>query len=179
VMLQPYPAAADFPADEEAEREFAWLKAVILGVRQIRGEMNVSPARRVPLLLQDAGAEDARIIERHRVLIERLAGLESVRVLPAGEPAPQAALALAGTLRLLVPMAGLIDVAAEIERLEKLLAKSCAELSRAQGQLGNENFVRNAPAAVVAAARERATELAHTADSLRAQLARLRGTPGP
>ena len=51
-MLQPYPLAADFPADEAAERETAWIQAVILGVRQIRGEMNISPARRIPLLLQ-------------------------------------------------------------------------------------------------------------------------------
>jgi valyl-tRNA synthetase len=133
----------------------------------------------VPLLLQDASADDALLIERQRALIERLAGLESVRLLAPGESAPQAALALVGTVTLLVPMAGLIDVAAEIERLEKLLAKARAELAKTQGQLGNENFVRNAPPAVVAAARERAAELTRTAESLGAQLARLRGTPEP
>jgi valyl-tRNA synthetase len=178
-MLAPYPRAEEFPADAAAERDMASIQAIILGVRRIRGEMNISPARRVPLLLQEGSAEGALIIERHRALIERLAGLESVRLLAPGEPAPQAALALAGTLRLLVPMAGLIDVAAEIERLEKLLAKARTELGKTEAQLGNENFVRNAPAEVVAAARERAAEFVRTSASLGAQLARLRGRPEP
>jgi valyl-tRNA synthetase len=179
IMLAPYPQAAEFARDEAAERDMSSIQGMILGVRQIRGEMNISPARRVPLLLKDASADDALIIERHRALIERLAGLESVRLLAPGESAPQAALALVGALTLLVPMAGLIDVAAEIERLEKLLAKARAELGKTEGQLGNENFVRNAPPAVVAAARERAAELARSAESLAAQIARLRGKPEP
>src|SRR5262252_7082719 len=93
VMLQPYPHAADFPADEEAERETAWVQAVILGVRQIRGEMNISPARRIPLLLKDATAQDERLVARHRAWLERLAGLESITILEAQASAPQSALA--------------------------------------------------------------------------------------
>ena len=179
IMLAPYPRAEEFPADEAAERETQWLQGLILGVRQIRGEMNVSPARRVPLLLRDASPEDARLLERHGALVARLAGLESVRVLGAGEQAPQAALALAGALTLLVPMAGLIDAAAEAERLEKLAARARADLARAHAKLANENFVRNAPAEVVATERERAAELARSAESLAAQLARLRGMLDP
>ncbi|HEX4388039.1 MAG TPA: valine--tRNA ligase [Steroidobacteraceae bacterium] len=179
VMLAPYPRAEDFPADAEAELETGWIQRLILGVRQIRGEMNVSPARRVPLLLRDATPEDARLVGRHRALIERLAGLESVRVLGESERAPQAALALAGTLTLLVPMAGLIDAAAEAERLGKLIAKARADLAKAHAKLANESFVRNAPAEVVATERERAAELARSAASLAAQLARLRGMLDP
>src|SRR6267143_25276 len=78
VMLQAYPAAADFPADEEAEREAAWLQAVILGVRQIRGEMNISPARRIAVLLKDATAQEQALSARHRAWLERLAGLASI-----------------------------------------------------------------------------------------------------
>ncbi len=169
-MLAPYPHAREFPPDEAAESEAAWIQAVILGVRQIRGEMNISPGRRIPLLLRDASAQDLLLIERHRALLERLAGLESATVLVPGSPAPQAAVALVGTLALLVPMAGLIDAAAEAERLGKLLAKTQADLAKTEAKLANENFVRNAPPQVVHTERERAAELARTAAGFSAQL---------
>src|SRR5439155_9123160 len=105
VMLQPYPAPADFPGDQQAERETAWIQAVVLGVRQIRGEMNIAPGRRIPVLLQDASAQDRAWSERHRAWLARLAGLASIRVLEAGERAPPSAAAPVGTLTVLVPMA--------------------------------------------------------------------------
>jgi valyl-tRNA synthetase len=174
-MLQPYPAAAEFPPDEAAERETAWIQAVVLGVRQIRGEMNISPARRIPLLLRDAGTQDREWSVRHRPYLERLAGLESVTLLEAGAVAPQSAIALVGTLALLVPMAGLIDAPAEIERLTKLIGKAQKDLAVVRARLASESFVANAPAAVVAADRERLTELEHTVTGLNAQLERVRG----
>jgi len=174
VMLAPYPRAEQFPPDAAAEREAAWIQAVILGVRQIRGEMNISPGKRIALLLKDASAEDEAFLERHRALLERLAGLASVTLLAAAAPAPQAAVALVGALTLLVPMAGLIDAGAEVERLGKLLAKTRADLGKTHAKLANENFVRNAPPEVVRTERERAAELEHAAAGLSAQLARVR-----
>jgi valyl-tRNA synthetase len=179
VMLQRYPLAADFPADEAAEREIAWIQAVILGVRQIRGEMNISPARRIPLLLRDASAEDAARAARHRPWLERLAGLESVTLLDAAASPPQSAVQLVGTLSLLVPMAGLIDARAEAERLGKLLTRSQRELEKIHSRLGNESFVRGAPPEVVAGERERAAELERTVSGLAAQLQRVRGLAAP
>ena len=175
VMLQPYPAAAEFPPDEAAEREAAWIQAVVLAVRQIRGEMNISPARRIPLLLRDASAQDREWSVRHRPYLERLAGLESVTLLEAGATAPQSAIALVGTLALLVPMAGLIDAPAEIERLTKLIAKAQKDLTVVRARLAGESFVTNAPAAVVAGERERLGELERTVAGLNAQLERVRG----
>ena len=174
VMLQPYPAPADFPGDEQAERETAWIQAVVLGVRQIRGEMNIAPGRRIPVLLQDASAQDRAWSERHRAWLERLAGLASIRVLEAGERAPPSAAAPVGTLTVLVPMAGLIDAAAEAERLGRLLAKTRDDLVKVQARLANDSFVRNAPSAVVSLERERAAELERTASGLSSQLDRLR-----
>jgi len=179
VMLQAYPAAADFPADEEAEREAAWLQAVILGVRQIRGEMNISPARRIAVLLKDATAQEQALSARHRAWLERLAGLASITVLPPGASAPQSAAALVGTLTILVPMAGLIDAGAEAERLGRLLARAQDELAKARARLANESFVRNAPTAVVTTERERAAELERTARGLSSQLERVRGLLSP
>ncbi len=179
VMLAPFPRPQEFPVDEGAEHEAQWLKAVILGVRQIRGEMNIAPSRRIPLLCRDATAEDRALIERHHTLLLRLAGLEAITVLPGGASAPQSAVALVGTLALLVPMAGLIDAAAEIDRLGKLISRAESDLAKTHAKLANESFVRNAPAAVVATERERAAELRRTAAELNSQLERVRGMLPP
>jgi valyl-tRNA synthetase len=98
-----------------------------------------------------------------------------ITLLAPEAPAPQSAMALAGTLTILVPMAGLIDPEAEAERLGRLLARAQAELEKTRERLGRESFVRNAPEHVVAADRERAAELERTAAGLAAQLERLRG----
>ncbi|MBS0365589.1 MAG: valine--tRNA ligase [Proteobacteria bacterium] len=174
VMLQPWPQAGDFPADEAAEREARWIQSVVLGVRQIRGEVNISPGKRIPLLIRDASAQDLDLIERHRAWLERLAGLASVTALAAGAAAPQAAVALVGGMSLLVPLAGLIDARAEVERLTKQLAKTQADLLKTRGRLDNESFVRGAPPQVVAAERERVAELERSAAAFSAQLARVR-----
>jgi valyl-tRNA synthetase len=112
---------------------------------------------------------------RHRAWLERLAGLASIRVLEAGERAPPAAAAPVGTLTVLVPMAGLIDAAAEAERLGRLLGKTRDDLAKVQARLANDSFVRNAPSAVVSLERERAAELERTASGLSLQLERTRG----
>ncbi|HWF98448.1 MAG TPA: valine--tRNA ligase [Steroidobacteraceae bacterium] len=174
VMLAPYPRPAEFPPDEAAEREVGWLQAFILGIRQIRGEMNISPSRRIPLLYRNASAQDAELIQRHGAWLQRLAGIEPPRELAAGETQPQAATALVGELTLLVPMAGLIDAAAEGERLGKLLVRAQADLDKLRGRLANESFVRNAPEAVVAGERQRVAELEQTAVRLASQLERVR-----
>jgi valyl-tRNA synthetase len=174
IMLEPYPHAADYPADPEAEAEIAWLQSFILAVRQIRGEMDINPAKRIPVLVKEPSAGGRASIERHRTYLERLAGIERIAVLERGVAAPQAATAMVGELTILVPMANLIDAAAESERLGKRLAKTRQDLDKTRAQLGNENFVGNAPAAVVGALRERAAELERTAVGLEAQLQRVR-----
>jgi valyl-tRNA synthetase len=179
VMLQPYPQAADYPTDEVAEREIAWLQAVVLGVRQIRGEMNISPGKRIAVLLKDASAADAARAASYRIWLERLAGLESLELLAPEAPAPQSAVALVGQLSVLVPMAGLIDPAAEVERLGKLLMRAQGELEKVRGRLANENFLRGAPTEVVAGERERAAELTQTVNGLSAQLERVRAVGAP
>jgi valyl-tRNA synthetase len=175
VMLAPYPRAADFPPDDQAESEIGWVQAVIRAVLQIRGEINIPQSRRIPLLLQGASAQDKTHAEMFRPYLERLAALERITVLEPGASVPQAAAAVVGDLTLLVPMAGLIDVAAEIERLSKVLTKANQDLAKMRARLANESFVRNAPADVVAKDREREAELERTLTGLSAQLERLRG----
>jgi valyl-tRNA synthetase len=178
VMVARYPASTDFAADAEAEVEVTWMKQFILAVRQIRGEMDIAPSRRIPLLLQNAVARDQALTEKHLAWLTRLAGLEGIRALAPGEAAPESATALIGDLTLLVPMAGLIDPKAEIERLTKRIAKNESDIAKLKGKLGNENFVRNAPPEVVAADRARVAELEAQNASLATQLARVRRIGG-
>ena len=178
LMTTRYPAATDFAADTEAESEITWMKQFILAVRQIRGEMDIAPSRKIPLLLQNAGARDAALAEKHFSYLARLAGLETVRQLAAGEAAPESATAIVGELTLLVPMAGLIDAKAEIERLGKRIAKNQSDIAKLDGKLGNANFVRNAPAEVVAADRARLAELTAQNAGLASQLERVRRLGG-
>ena len=175
VMLEPYPSQGEFPTDERAEQEITWVRAVILAVRQIRGEMNVPPSARIAVLFKNATAADRAFAEQHRPYLERLAGLESITILEAAAPVPQCATGLVGELILLVPMAGLIDAAAEIERLSKQVARHQQDLTKMQAKLGNGNFVRNAPPDVVTKDRERVAELERNIASLTAQIEKLKG----
>src|SRR5262249_6236835 len=145
----------------------------VLGVRQIRGEMNIKPSKLIPALLRNSSEQDRLYAERHRPYLEKLAGLDSVTVLAEGTDAPESAIALVGELSILVPMAGLIDAGAEAERLGKQRAKVQSDLTKTQQKLGNENFVRNAPPDVVETERARLAELERTVTSLTEQLERI------
>jgi valyl-tRNA synthetase len=174
VMLQPFPTVDEFPADIDAEKEVGWLRQVIQAVRQIRGEMSISPAKQIPLLMKGASPQDTANVAKHRTYLERLAGLESITVMAPDAEAPQSATALVGELTLLVPMAGLIDAHAEADRLAKRITKAEEDLAKTNAKLNNENFVRNAPEAILAKDRERAAELERTIAELQAQLERIR-----
>jgi valyl-tRNA synthetase len=174
VMLASYPLATDYPRDEIADQQIGWVEAFVLGVRQIRGEMNIKPSKLIPVLLRNASQQDALYAQQHQAYLEKLAGLASITVLPEGTHPPEAAIALVGGLSVLVPMAGLIDAAAEAERLGKQLVKVRQDLAKTQGKLANENFVRNAPPEVVEQERTRVAELERTVTNLTAQLERVR-----
>jgi valyl-tRNA synthetase len=155
IMRQPFPAELPDAADRAIEAEMRWVMDFVLGVRRIRGELDIAPSVPLTARLQSASALDLERYARHEAVIRRLAGVAAATPLAAGETPPQAAAALLGELRILVPMAGLIDVEAELARLGKRRTKLEQELARANAKLGNENFVRNAPAEVVNQERER------------------------
>jgi valyl-tRNA synthetase len=173
VMRRSFPEADDAQQDAEAESELEWVKQFILGIRQIRGEMDISPGKVLPVLLEGASETDREFAERNLALVSRVGRVESVRALDAGEYAPASATALLGNMRLLVPMEGLIDVVAEAARLGKQRERVLADLARSQGKLGNEKFVNNAPATVVTQERERVAEFEQQLAQLDEQLARL------
>jgi len=174
VMLAPYPSAGDFPPDPAAEQEIAWLQGVVDAVRQIRSELQISPARPIAVLMRTSSPEDRARAERNRIYLERLAGLASLVELRAEDAAPPAATALLGTLEIFVPMEGLIDAAAEADRLAKRLGKAEQDLAKTRAKLANEQFVQHAPTALVVAERERLAELERSAAGVAMQLARVR-----
>jgi valyl-tRNA synthetase len=178
VMLQPYPAAADFRTDHEAEAEISWLQGFVLGVRQIRGEMDIAPSRPITVLLQNCAPADLQRVESHRLYLQQLARLHDITVLDASREPPVCATALLGSMKILVPMADLIDVAAERERLGKALAKAQADHARIATKLANRQFVANAPAEVVEKERARLRNTEQETRQLGEQLARLT-TPTP
>ncbi|HVC02077.1 MAG TPA: valine--tRNA ligase [Steroidobacteraceae bacterium] len=173
IMLAVYPRATDLPSDPQAELEMAWVRQFVLGIRQIRGEMDIAPSRRIDVVLQNAAATDIALLDRNLKYLQRLAGIEVPRVLAPGEPAPIAAVALLGALEILVPMAGLIDPSAERERLAKRQRKAQADLQKLQAKAQNAEFVRNAPADVVAKDAARIAELQTEIGQLQRQAARV------
>jgi valyl-tRNA synthetase len=178
VMLAPYPQPGAGMTHGSASDDMRWVMDFILGVRNIRGEMDIAPSKRFDVLLANASPADLDRLDRTRHYVERLAGTNAVRPLAAGEPEPDSAVALLGELRILVPLAGLIDVQAEIARLDKKLAKVRQEVAKCQGKLGNEKFVGGAPAEVVAQERARLADFSREAEQLDAQLARMRRLAG-
>jgi len=174
LMTASWPGAVQYSADSAAEADVDWIKAFVLGIRQIRGEMDISPSRKLGVLIENASADDRRRLDSQSSYLARLAGLESLRELVAGEVAPPSALAVIGDMRAMVPMEGLIDPQAEVARLEKRAAKTRDEIQKARNKLANENFVRNAPPEVVTQEQGRVADFERTLASIDSQLQRVR-----
>ncbi|HET7556599.1 MAG TPA: valine--tRNA ligase [Rhodanobacteraceae bacterium] len=173
IMQRPYPRADEFASDASASAEIEWFKAVLTGVRKIRSEMNIAPGKTIPLLLADGDADDRRRADKFAAQAAFLARSESPRWLQPAETEPAAAAAVVGTMRVLIPLAGLIDLDAERARLKKEIARIEGEIRKCDGKLGNANFVANAPAEVVAQERARLADWNTQLNALREQAAKL------
>jgi valyl-tRNA synthetase len=173
LMRADFPAATAVPTDALAEPEMRWVMNFVLGVRQIKGEMDIAPSRKLEVLLQNADAKDTEYLGRNLHYLMRLAGIEAPRLLAAGEAAPIAAAALLGNLEILVPMKGLIDPTAELDRLAKRLRKAEIDMSKLEAKLGNSQFAKNAPPDIVAKDQQRLEELRTEIGQLSAQTARV------
>jgi len=173
IMLQPYPVADDKGVDSAANADIEWLKGVIVGVRNIRGEMNIPPGKELTVLLGNGNERDKTRLEQNAPFLKKLAKLADITWLPAGEEAPVAATALVGELEILVPMAGLMDKDAELARLAREIDKLEKDLSRIQGKLGNASFVDKAPAAVVAKERDKMQAQQQALETLQEQVQRI------
>lgn len=170
IMLQPYPQVAAEFINQAAEDEIAWLKQVILTIRNIRGEMNVSPAKTIEVVFNKGEPQDGLRIQNCQEFIKHLARVNTINWLAPNQPSPAAATGLVGGLEILLPLAGLIDKEAEIARLEKEITKLEKDLQVISGKLANPNFVNKAPADVVAKEQALQAELQATTDKLNEKL---------
>ncbi len=171
VSIARYPESQSEKIDQEADAHVARLKALVDACRTLRGEMNVSPATRLPLY----ALGDAEFLRTSAPVLQALAKLSEVRVFDqeaAWQAAAQAApVAVVGSARLCLHME--IDVTAERARLTKEAARIEGELGKARAKLANEAFVAKAPAAVLDQERRRMADFTSTLDRLQEQLQRL------
>ena len=167
IMLAAYPRAEEYKLDPASEAKVERLKALAYACRNLRGEMNVSPALRMPLLVAGGGAE----ISEFAAILQALGKLSEVQIvsdMPADAMAP---VAVVGETRLMLKVE--IDVAAERVRLAKEIEKLEKQISIAQGKLANEGFVARAPAAVIDQEKQRVADFTATLEQLKPQLAKL------
>jgi valyl-tRNA synthetase len=169
IMLAPFPTYQADQVDATAMADLEWVKQVIVAVRNIRAELNIAPSKPLNALLRGVSYEDRIRLEANQTFFASLAKLETMTILIEGEIAPMSSTQLVGNMELLIPMAGLIDVGAEMARIDKQLEKLGQEISRIEGKLSNEGFVAKAPPAVIDKEREKLTGLSRDIDKLNEQ----------
>jgi valyl-tRNA synthetase len=174
IMTQAYPESNTSLIDTNAIKEMEWVKNFILGIRKIRGEMNIAPGKPLPVLLQNGDDNDQQLLAKHQLLLTALARIESIQWLDTTDIAPESAMALCGDMRILIPMAGLIDKDAELARLGKEIEKREKELERSENKLQNPSFVDRAPAEVVDKERQKLADMCSALDNLRVQQDKIR-----
>ena len=171
IMQQPFPQADGSKVDEAAVAEMEWVKQFILGVRKIRSGMDIPPGKPLPVLLQNASEQDKNYLNNNAIFLNRLAKLESIDII--GDDAPDSATALVGEMKVLIPLAGLIDKEAELARLNKEIEKLEKSLKAVEGKLNNKNFVDRAPEAVVNKEKEKAATMQSSLKNLQEQKTRI------
>lgn len=149
IMLQPYPKADEFQINPTAIIEVNWVMDVILGVRKIRGEMNIAPGKPLAVLIENGSMDDQHFLNHNQAYLQKLGGLESITWLDGQASVPQSAIALVGEMKVLIPLAGLIDKQAELARLNKEIQKIYKTLPRIVAKLKNPKFIDKAPAEVI------------------------------
>jgi valyl-tRNA synthetase len=155
IMHQALPQYNQANVHQEALDDIEWVKAFITSIRNLRAEYDINPGKPLEVMLKSASDIDTARIKANGPVLVSLAKLESIRILTAGETTPACATALVGKSEMMIPMAGLIDKDAELERLAKEAVRIEGEIKRTEGKLSNQGFVAKAPEEVIAKEREK------------------------
>ena len=173
IMLAQWPEADHELINGDAEAEMEWLKSIIVAVRTIRSESNIPPGDELGLILGNTVADDSARVTRHKQALAKLAKVASITIAKSGEEQPPTLSALAGTIEVMVPMAGVIDVDKELARIDKELDRLTAERGRLAGKLSNDNFVARAPADVVDKERAKLADIETSISSITTQKSKM------
>jgi valyl-tRNA synthetase len=173
LMTQAYPEIENDLISTKAEEEVQWLQTFILGIRQIRGEMNIPPSKPLPCFVQNINDSDQHCLNTHSQVLNSLAKLENISQLNANDEAPESATALVGEMKVLIPLAGLIDKEQEAARLNKEIEKLNKQRAQFAGKLNNEKFVSGAPEAVVNKEKEKLASVENSIADLSTQLEKI------
>jgi len=173
LISQPFPELVKELQNADAETEIHWLKQFILGIRKIRGEMNISPGKPLPCFIKSYSKKDQSYIENNKAMLFALAKLDTVDLLSANDEEPESAIALVGEMKILIPLAGLIDKGAERERLNKEIEKLVKLKSQFSAKLNNEKFINGAPKAVVKNEKEKLASAESALKDLEQQLEKI------
>ncbi len=173
IMSQAYPVSSASMVDKAAEKELEWVKTFIMGIRRIRSESDIVPGKPLPVILQNASDADTTRFNDNEAFIMTLAKLESVTFISEDESAPESSTALVGEMKILIPLAGLIDKKAELARLNKEIGKLEVNCEKSNAKLSNPGFVDKAPEAVVNKERERIATMESAIIKLKQQLEKI------
>jgi len=174
IVVADYPQTDDSQISEQTEADMAWLQELIASVRNIRGEMKLGNAVRLPVLLQNVSQDEEARLSRIKNQFKALAKVESLEIVKEGDEVPLSSSSMVGQLRVLVPMKGLIDPTAELARLGKSYDKLKGQAEGIARKLGNEGFVSKAPAEVVDAEKAKLAELEGQLTAMTAQMEQLK-----
>jgi valyl-tRNA synthetase len=173
LISQPFPEPNKDLLNTEAEAEIDWLKEFILGIRKIRGEMNISPGKPLPCFVKSYSSKDQSYIDNNQAMLFALAKLDTVDLLSQDEEEPESAIALVGEMKILIPLAGLIDKGAERDRLNKEIEKLSKLRSQFAAKLNNEKFINGAPEAVVNNEKDKLASTENALKDLNQQLVKI------
>jgi valyl-tRNA synthetase len=173
IMLAQWPSSNAEEVDASAESDIEWLKTVIAAVRTIRSEANIPPGEGLEVLFGNATETDKANVEKLGQSLEKMAKIKHTTMLENSDERPPALSALAGTLEVMVPMAGVVDIEKELTRLDKELERMKTEQARIATKLGNQNFVDRAPQAVVDKEKLKLEELETGISSISAQKSKI------
>ncbi len=173
IMNCAYPTGDTSKIDATAIQEMNWVQAVITGVRNIRGEMNISPSKELPILLQNADQQALKNLDAYQTYLTKFGRFESIEVLTNEQTAPESATALVDEMKVLIPLGSFIDANAEIQRLNKELEKAEKDIAGVAGRLGNKAFVEKAPEAVIAKAQQQLSDAESAKSALQEQIERM------
>ncbi|WP_300472473.1 valine--tRNA ligase [uncultured Psychrobacter sp.] len=174
IVIADYPQTDSTLISEQIESDMDWLQELIASVRNIRGEMKLGNAVRLPVLLQNISNEEEQRLSRIANQFKALAKVESLTILKEGDEVPLSSSSMVGQLRVLVPMKGLIDPTAELKRLGKSFDKLQKQAEGISRKLSNEGFVSKAPAEVVDAEKAKLAELEGQLTAMTAQMEQLK-----